>query len=213
MSVGPAQDAPEEVVRQLGVSRETLTRLSNFVAEVRRWSPRINLVSAASLPVIWSRHVLDCAQLVDQAPVGAVRWLDLGSGGGFPGLVVAAIAAEKRPDLGVELVESDQRKAVFLNQTARRMDLNLRVHTMRAEELAPHAADVVSARALAPLVKLAPLLQRHMNADGVAILPKGRAADREIGEVLASWSAEVQKVPSRSDPDGSIVVLKKLRRV
>ena len=161
---------------------------------------------------LWTRHILDSLQLLSLSPLHARRWLDLGTGGGFPGLIIAIAAVEHRPELEVTLVESDRRKAAFLVTAARAAGVNPVVHAMRAEELAPHQADVVSARALAPLPRLLPLAYRHLAAFGVALFPKGRQCDSELHAALESWRFRVQKVPSQTDPTGVILVIEDIAR-
>ncbi len=141
---------------------------------VQKWTPRINLVSRDSARDLWRRHIADSAQLWAFRPPAARSWADLGSGAGFPGLVIAALAAEAAPDLAVILVESDVRKAVFLAEAARAMGLKLEIVTARIEALAPLGADVVSARALAPLDRLLGYLEKHRGAGGYWLVSEGR---------------------------------------
>ena len=118
---------PAALTREFGVSRETCERLEAYIALLTRWNARINLVSPATIETVWSRHVADSAQLFDLAPASASSWIDLGSGAGFPGLVVAALAADKQPGRHVTLVESDTRKAAFLTTAAREMDVDVTI--------------------------------------------------------------------------------------
>ncbi len=147
-------NARAEFVEQTNVSRETLQRLDVYADLLRRWTCKINLISKSSLDVLWERHFLDSAQLLTFAPSTARIWVDLGSGGGFPGAVVAVLAAEMRPDLRVTLVEADQRKAVFLRTLLRETGVAGDVLAKRIEELPPLCADILSARALASLSDL-----------------------------------------------------------
>jgi 16S rRNA (guanine527-N7)-methyltransferase len=209
----PVAAAEAAFAAATGVSRETLERLRRYAALLEKWTPVINLVARSTLPRLWTRHFLDSAQLLDHAPDGARIWADLGAGGGFPGLVVAILAAESRPALRVTLVESDARKSAFLLTAAREIGVDVRVETARAEELAPLGADVVSARALAPLHRLLPLAERHLAPGGVCLFPKGAAHEQEIAEALASWRFEVQKLPSRTDPAAVILKIGGLARV
>lgn len=191
---------------------EALCRLDAFVALLRRWNPAINLVAQGTLTEVWWRHIADSAQLLPLAPAAARRWADLGSGAGFPGLVVGILAAEARPDLRVALVESDGRKAAFLAAALRATGVAADLHVARAETLAPVAADVVSARALAPLGALFALAHRHLAQGGVALFPKGAAHGADLAEALASCPAEVHKHRSRTDPDAVIVEVRGLAR-
>ncbi|MGG7645350.1 16S rRNA (guanine(527)-N(7))-methyltransferase RsmG [Rhodovulum sp. YNF3179] len=195
------------------VSRETLERLDIYAALLAKWNPAINLVSRASLADLWTRHFLDSAQLFDLAPGQAQRWADLGSGGGFPGMIVAILAAAERPGFSVTLVESDARKSAFLVRAAQETGIAVDIRTARAESLPSLQADVVSARALAPLLRLLPLAQQHLVEGGVALLPKGAQHAQEIAAALETWRFEVQKYPSRTDSAGVILKIGGISRV
>lgn len=196
----------------LNVSRETLDRLAEYEALLRKWNPKINLVSPKTLENAWERHFADSAQIYALKPGGVRKWVDLGSGGGFPGLVVATIAAELDPNLHVVLVESDQRKSTFLRTVARELSLNVTVHPVRAESLEPQGADVLSARAFAPLAALFEHCERHLAPAGTAIFPKGEQYEKEYKHALESWRFEVHKVPSRTDSNAVILSIKGLSR-
>ncbi len=195
----------------LDVSRETHGRLCDLLALVAKWSPAINLVSRGSLRGAWSRHILDSAQLFDLGPRGAALWADFGSGGGFPGLVLAAIAAEKAPAFRFVLVESDRRKATFLEQASRTLGLSAQVICARTELLGPLMADVVTARALAPLAALCGYANRHLKPEGRAIFPKGGGIDEELMQAARFWRHDSETIQSRTDPAGSILVLRNIR--
>ena len=196
-----------------GVSRETLARFDIYHAMLLKWNGAINLFSKATRDAIWTRHFLDSAQLVALAPPQAPRWVDLGSGGGFPGLVVAAILAERQPKTEVVLVESDSRKAVFLSEAARAMGLVVCVLPERAEAVTPQDATVVSARALAPLPQLLSLVHRHLERSGVALLPKGAQVKTELADALVHWHATVQTCQSRLGEGGVILRFTDLRPI
>jgi 16S rRNA (guanine527-N7)-methyltransferase len=198
---------------ELDVSRETLERLEVFVAVLRKWSSRINLVSERSLEDIWHRHVLDSGQLYALAPKPFEYWLDLGSGAGFPGLVIAAIAAEKHPQARVTLVESDQRKAAFLRSASRETGLPITIHARRAEELPPQAADIVSARALAGLDSLLGLAHRHLRPGGTGIFPKGMRWVEEVAHARDRWSFSVQSCKSLTDAQAAILKVGEITHV
>lgn len=187
----------------MSVSRETSERLDLLAALVRKWTPRINLIAPATVAELESRHIADSLQLWDLRPATPRNWIDLGSGGGFPGLVIAACA----PDLPVTLVESDQRKAVFLRTAAREMGLAPDVICARIEAVPPRPFDVVSARALAPLDRLLPLARPFVAPGGVALFPKGRGADSELTAARAGWHIRAEAIPSRTDPAGTILRL------
>ena len=195
----------------LDVSRETLAKLEAMLVLVEKWNPAVNLVASGTLPVAWQRHTLDSAQLYALAPPTARHWADLGSGAGFPGLVVSILAQDTHRDLAVTLVESDKRKAAFLMQTARELQLPVRVLTDRAESLPALSADVLSARALAPLPALCGLALRHLAPDGIALFPKGAQSAAELKEAAQHWHFERNTVPSKTDADGQIILIKNIR--
>lgn len=197
----------------LDVSRETRQDLQTLSARVLQWNPAVNLVSKASTPQIWARHVLDSAQIYLMAPPDARRWVDLGAGGGFPGLVVAILAKQARPDLEVILVESDLRKSVFLREAVRALGLQAQVLAARIEDIAPLAADVLSARALAPLPVLCSFARRHMATTGLALFPKGARAADEIALARRDWRFDLAQVASKTDPDAVILAVKEIAHV
>lgn len=203
------QDAPD----WLNVSRETLQSLRTFCDLVRRWNPAINLVAKSTVADMWNRHLLDSAQIFKFMPMTATSWLDLGSGAGFPGLVVAILATEHQPELRVTLVESDRRKSVFLNEVIRTLNLPAKVLTQRIDDVAPQAADVVSARALSSLSSLCGHAHRHLADGGIALFPKGVQAQAEIDDARAHWWFGVDSHPSSTDAEATILVLKDIRNV
>ncbi|WP_372921929.1 16S rRNA (guanine(527)-N(7))-methyltransferase RsmG [Roseovarius sp.] len=199
-----------KVALEKRVSRETFERLETYAALLARWQTTINLISSATLPFVWSRHMLDSAQVMDQAPPTAKVWLDLGSGGGFPGLVCAAIAADTMPDLKVHLVEADLRKAAFLRETARQMGVSVGVFSRRIEDLPPQKADVVSARALSALPTLCAYAHRHLTETGVALFQKGARYAEELETAQRDWQMEVTVIPSVTDRDAVLLRIERL---
>ncbi len=197
----------------LDVSRETIDRLERYEALLRKWNTKINLVSRATLEDVWVRHFIDSAQLLCLAPSEATTWVDLGSGGGFPGLVVAILAQELRPELAVTLVESDLRKAAFLREAARATGVPVVIKTARAETLTPCNADILSARALAPLAVLLALAERHLRPGGTCLFLKGAQADTEVAEALETFRFTLQKIPSQTDPMAVILSVGGITRV
>lgn len=202
----------EALTGALDVSRETLARLEAYAALLVKWNPAINLVSRATLAELWTRHFLDSAQIFSLCPAGAQTWADLGSGGGFPGLVVAVLAAEAAPDLRVTLVESDARKAAFLSTVVRELGLSVTVKTARIESLAPLGADVVSARALAPLDDLLGFAARHLAPQGRALFLKGASHARECATAGEHWRFALDVHPSLTDAEGAILSIGDLVR-
>jgi len=194
----------------LDVSTETLAKLEKLLALVEKWNPAINLVAPGSLSDAWRRHVLDSAQLFQFVPPNSRTAVDLGSGAGFPGLVLAIMAQGALPELRMTLIESDKRKATFLSQAARQLVLAVTVLTDRAEAVLPLRADVVTARALAPLVSLCALAARHLTVGGVAIFPKGGQADKEVADAATEWQFQLQHSHSQTDPAGRILILKSI---
>ncbi len=187
------------------VSRETLDRLSAHADILHKWNRRINLVGPADEQEIWMRHFINSAQLWSFMPPGARRWADLGSGGGFPGLVIAALAAEAAPDLEVILVESDVRKAAFLGEAGRAMGLSVRVLPERIENVTPLLADVVSARALAPLSHLLAYFEKHRSPTGIGLFPKGETVHKEIDKAERERLFEYRLHQSMTQPGAAIV--------
>lgn len=194
------------------VSRETLDLLRAYEALLRKWNPAINLVARSTLEGIWSRHFLDSAQIYDLAPPNTRSWADLGSGGGFPGLIVAILAASEGRALAVTLVESDQRKAAFLMTAARELGLSLAVRAERIESLPPLQADVLSARALAPLEQLIGHAERHLSPQGVALFPKGASHAAEMKQALEKWRFSYETVRSVTDANAVIFQIKGVSR-
>lgn len=194
------------------VSRETLDQLEVFAGLLTRWNRQINLVSPATIPDLWSRHILDSAQLFVHAPHHAKHWLDLGSGGGLPGLVCAILAKTDRPHCRFTLIESDKRKAAFLTTAVRELALNVVVLSKRAETAVPQQADIVSARALAPLSQLLPLVARHLRAGGIALLPKGKTHEQELAAARAEWHFDVTSIVSQTDDLARLLIIKDMSR-
>jgi 16S rRNA (guanine527-N7)-methyltransferase len=198
----------------LTVSRETEVRLRAFAADILRWTARINLIALATPEIVWDRHIRDSAQVL--LPITADRrliWADLGSGAGLPGMVAAIILAETRPDDRMHLVESDGRKAAFLQQAAVTHAPTARVHAARIEQVPPLMADVVTARALAPLDRLLPLVARHLASGGTAILPKGRRAMDELAQARRFWQFDLAIQPGLVEPESQVLVLTNLKGV
>ncbi len=206
-------DGTQLSVGGVDVSRETFDALKAYEALVLRWTPAINLVSKASANSLWERHILDSAQIFALCPSSALSWADLGSGGGFPGLVVAILAKDLKPQLRVTLVESDLRKATFLRQAAQTLNLPVAVLSKRIEALDPLRADVLSARALAPLVTLLGYAEAHLQRPGMAIFPKGARFQDEVVEAQKAWAFDVDIRPSLSEAEAAILVIRNIHRV
>jgi 16S rRNA (guanine527-N7)-methyltransferase len=188
-----------EFSERLGVSRETRERLAAYVALLTKWNGKINLVGPATLADVWRRHILDSAQIHDLV-VGAAVLVDLGSGAGLPGLILAILGGPQ-----VHLVESDVRKCAFLHEAARVTGTQVTVHNKRIEAMSPLEADVVTARALAPLVQLLDHASRFLKSSGKCVFLKGARQADELTEARKSWHMTVTERPSLSDPSGVIL--------
>ncbi len=199
---------PGGFAREIGVSRETLSRFERYAALLAEWNRAINLVSQASLADLWRRHMLDSAQLLDHlppAPEGRPRVIaDLGSGAGFPGLVLALLGAG-----AVHLIEADRRKAAFLREAARILGLAVEIHDCRIEAMAPLSADVITARACARLPRLlahsAALSDPERAGPQLCLFLKGKRVDQELTEAHREWNIAAERFPSRSDSSGTIL--------
>jgi 16S rRNA (guanine527-N7)-methyltransferase len=203
----------EEFTRAFGVSRETIDKILIYEGLLRQWQKTINLVAPSTLDAVWSRHFADSAQLLAHAPGDAKRWLDIGSGAGFPGLVLAIILGP-REGAKVTLIESDTRKAAFLAEVARRTGAVVDIQPERIEKAATRsklgAVDVTTARALAPLPRLLELAAPAFGTHTVGIFPKGREAEAEVNAARERWSFESALEPSLTDASGRIVVVRGL---
>jgi 16S rRNA (guanine527-N7)-methyltransferase len=195
------------------VSRETAARLDRVVALLRQWQRTTNLIAPSTVPKIWTRHIADSLQLLALAPQ-ARHWIDLGSGGGFPGLAIACALADQ-PGARVDLVESNGKKCAFLRAAAQASGAPAEVHCQRIESFVEKFdghPDIVTARALAPLATLcgyvAPLLKRGAQA----LLPKGQDVEAELTQATRYWNIAADLVRSETDPDARIVVIRALER-
>jgi len=202
-----------ELLSGHNVSRETLGRLEKYEALLRKWNPTINLVSRSTLDQVWQRHFVDSAQIFDLADSNANHWADLGAGGGFPGLIVAILAADRKRALDVTLVESDQRKAAFLMTAAREIGVTTRTVVDRIEMIPPLHADILSARALAPLDKLLEFAERHLRPGGQALFPKGASYSDEVCQALEKWRFSHEEISSVTDDSAVILSIRDIERV
>lgn len=218
---------PESFQKAFGVSRETLDRLQIYEVVLRTWQKTINLVAPSTLDEVWHRHFADSAQLLYLALDADVAekksaadfegpkfWLDLGSGGGFPGLVLAILLAERAKSARMTLVESDSRKAAFLGEVARKTGVAVEIRAERSEKAATQAKsqikDVITARALAPLPRLLGLVQPFFSPKTLALFPKGREAEREIEEARGSYSFDALAAPSLTEAEARVVIVRNL---
>lgn len=198
---------PEDFQRETGVSRETLDRLQAYADLLVKWQKSINLVGRSTLDDLWRRHLLDSAQLFPLLPDGVRTLVDFGSGAGFPALVLAILGV---PD--VHMVESDVRKGAFLREVARVTGTSVTVHSKRIEAMEPFPADVVSARALAPIAQLLDFAAPFLGPKTQCLFLKGQNVEAELTEAYKMWNMSVDRHPSRTEPAATILRLSEVRR-
>ncbi|SFL78266.1 16S rRNA (guanine(527)-N(7))-methyltransferase RsmG [Shimia aestuarii] len=203
----------DRVLSTLDVSRETSERLKVLAALLEKWNPRINLVSKSTISALWTRHILDSAQIFNLATHPVPHWVDIGSGGGFPGLVIAIMAAETQSPAGLTMIESDHRKCTFLRTVLRETGVSATVITDRIEKAAPQSADILSARALADLTALFSFTERHLRKGGTALFPKGANWEKEVRTAQESWSFNLEVIQSITEPEAVILKVGDLERV
>ncbi len=197
-----------EFQRILGVSRETLEKLDFLVAFLKERQRTVNLVGRSTLPDVWRRHILDSAQVLDLVPGDCSTVTDLGSGAGFPGLVLAIMG-----DFKVHLVESIGKKAQFLREVSAELDLDTHIHQERIEELEPWVTQIVTARALAPLDSLLKYASRFSAQPGgrppICLFLKGKQHRKELEHAASYWDLDYNIQRSLTDPEGVILLVKK----
>ena len=195
------------------VSRETAERLDRFVEFLVPWAQKINLIARSTIPTVWTRHVADSLQLLPLAP-DAKCWIDLGSGAGFPGLVIACALAD-RAGAVVHLIESTGKKAAFLREAVNQIRLPAVVHAVRIEDFVKNfngQPDVVCARALAPLDELLALAHPLLKTGAQGLFPKGQDVEGELTQASKYWNIDAELIPSKTSTEGRIVVVRSLRR-
>ncbi len=198
---------------QMNVSRETIARFERFEEVLLKWNPKINLVSKASLENLWQRHIIDSVQVFTSIKDPGDSWVDIGSGGGFPGIVVAIMAAEHFPKTKVTLIESDQRKSAFLRTAARECGVPVTVLSQRIEQATPQNAHILSARALTELDTLLEFSEQHLAKDGMAVFPKGASWKKEVDKAAERWSFDVEPITSLTETEAVILKIKGVVRV
>jgi len=212
----PPRDLDSDRARALSltpVSRETAARLDRLVELLLKWQRTTQLVAASTVPTLWTRHIADSLQLIDLAPRARI-WADLGSGAGFPGLVIACALADQ-PGALVHLIESNSRKAAFLREAVAATEAPARVHPVRMEkfvESGEGAIEVVTARAVSPLDLLLGECFPLLRAGAVGLFPKGQDVGAELTEATKSWKIRAELMPSRTDSRARIVVVRALER-
>ena len=194
------------------VSRETVARLDRFAALLLDWHGRMNLIAASTVPTLWTRHIADSLQLLAIAPQ-ARKWADLGSGGGFPGLPIACALAEQN-SAEVHLIESNKKKAAFLREAVRVTGAPAVVHAERVADFAQASRgelDAVTARALAPLPELLSIAYPLLKRGALGLFPKGQDVEAELTQATKCWSIKASLVPSRTDPQSRVVVIRETK--
>jgi 16S rRNA (guanine527-N7)-methyltransferase len=194
------------------VSRETFSLLERLGAIVEKWNKNINLIAQSTVSDLWERHILDSVQIYYATQGNFKRWLDIGSGAGFPGLVVAIMAREKNNSGEIVLVESDSRKCAFLHTVRRELNLNLSIINSRIEDCDAQNADIISARALANLTKLFDLSFKHMCENTTFIFPKGRSWQEELVAAEKTWNFSWEAVNSITDSQAVVLKIGELSR-
>jgi 16S rRNA (guanine527-N7)-methyltransferase len=208
----PEKFGPEEFATLAGVSRETLSRLKLFVSLLAEWNSRLNLVSSGSLEDVWRRHMWDSAQLAPLIPAKTETLVDLGTGAGFPGLVLALVLRE-RGALRTVLYEATTKKCSFLAEAASRTGAPVEIRNGRIEKADREPFDVVTSRACAPMAKLLAYAQPFQKPATINLFLKGQSVGVELTEARKSWKMKLLEHPSRSDPSGVIVEVQELRYV
>ncbi len=192
-----------------GADADQLSELERYRAYLEDWNLKMNLVGPATLPVFWSRHAWDSAQVLRLAP-DALTWADLGTGAGLPGIVLA-ILGKQRPGFHVHLVESMAKRCRFLTEVVQGLDLPATIHQARAEDLSL-TVDIVTARACAPLSRLLGYARPYLNRGAQALFLKGQDVATELQEAKKTWNFQADVLPSLSDPRGQIVRVRSLGR-
>lgn len=203
----------EDFRRLVGVSCETVGRLERYINLLRTWSRTVNLLGPREFEDIWRRHILDSAQIVRHIDSDPRTWLDIGSGAGFPGLVVAILMMDAGAETRFDLVDSDQRKCAFLREAGRILGLPVDVHAIRIENLPQRSYDLISARAFAPLKTLLGVASTFSGAGTQMLFHRGRNVEFELTDALKHWSMTIGILPSLSDPGGRILKVSGLRPV
>jgi len=203
----------EGVAREFKVSRETMSDLNAFVELTLKWNPKINLIGSSTISKIWSRHIADSLQLKNAVPDQISTWTDIGTGGGYPGMIMAIVLRDIHPRCRITLIDSDTRKTIFLKTVARELKLDIEVICNRIQNVVPIPSDLVSARALAPLSDLLSLAQPFLKPDGYCLFQKGGDVDSELTTAAQSWNMSVERIPSVTDSNGVILKIGELARV
>ena len=199
-----------EFVKCLGVSRETLNGFYEYKTLLSKWNEKINLVSKNTLVDIWERHFLDSGQIIINVDASGKRWVDVGSGAGFPGLVVALLLRDRKIDCDLVLVEKNPKKSFFLNEVIRKLNLSVEVVNDNIDTLEPLNADILTARAFSELNNLIEIAFRHRKKEGLCLFLKGENYRIELDKTLNYWFFDYDIVDSLSNPSGKIIRVKNI---
>jgi 16S rRNA (guanine527-N7)-methyltransferase len=199
-----------EFVKSLNVSRETLNGFYEYETLLSKWNEKINLVSKNTLVDIWERHFLDSGQIIKHVEASGKRWVDVGSGAGFPGLVVALLLRDRRIDCDLVLVEKNKKKGFFLKEVIRKLNLSVEVVNDNIDTLEPLSADILTARAFSELNNLIEIADRHRKKEGICLFLKGENYRIELDKTLNYWFFDYDIVDSLSSSSGKIIRVKKI---
>ena len=199
-----------EFIKSLNVSRETLKGFYEYKTLLSKWNDKINLVSKNTLVDIWERHFLDSGQIIKHVEALGKRWVDVGSGAGFPGLVVALLLRDRKIDCNLVLVEKNPKKGFFLNEVIRKLNLSVEVINDNIDTLEPLNADILTARAFSELNNLIEIAFRHRKKEGICLFLKGENYRIELDKTLNYWFFDYDIVDSLSSSSGKIIRVKKI---
>ena len=199
-----------EFVKSLNVSRETLNGFYEYETLLSKWNEKINLVSKNTLVDIWERHFLDSGQIIKHVEVSGKRWVDVGSGAGFPGLVVALLLRDRKIDCDLVVVEKNPKKVFFLNEVIRKLNLSVEVVNDNIDNLEPLNADILTARAFSELNNLIEIAFRHRKKEGICLFLKGENYRMELDKTLNYWFFDYDIIDSLSSSSGKIIRVKKI---
>ena len=199
-----------DVIEIFNVSRETINSFREYEALLCKWNQKINLVSPNTLADLWIRHFLDSGQIINHVDASGKKWLDIGAGAGFPGLVVALLLRDRKIDCEMVLAEKNTKKVFFLNEVIRKLNLNVKVVNKNVETIKPLNADILTARAFSGLKKLIELSLRHRKEGGICLFLKGKNYRWEIDKTLNCWFFDYDIIDSLTNPSGKIIRVKKI---
>ena len=197
-------------MKSLNVSRETLNSLCEYESMLSKWNSKINLISKNSFNDIWNRHFLDSGQIIKHVDASRKRWVDVGSGAGFPGLVIALLLRDREIDCELVLIEKSTKKVYFLNEVIRKLDLNVKVLNNDIGNVEPLNADILSARAFSELNDLIQIAHIHRKENGICLFLKGENYRFELDKTLNYWFFDYDVFDSLSNPSGKIIRVKNI---